>query len=284
MVSTIHFGNFPCCDGHNYVHGPEIESSCDFTTGWHTWTLDWTPNELLYKFDGETMFRHNLNREIKSDYYGSKWTTPFDQYFYVILNVAIGGDFIDGPDPEDTWSYPEAEMWIDSIKITPLEEIVDQSATSCESDPRCENCQDDTEECSGENSYLQYHLLDESYEDLACEPNESMSNGALCGTLKWLCHDPNAQNELNLGEQSVCKDDWGTIGCCYGDDGGESCNRDNLLEDATDIFTYRYSVIDRCGNWKWDAASNDMQLTGDTHVECKAEPTTQPPPTTTTPS
>ena len=278
MQSTIHFGSFPCCDGHNYVHGPDIQSTCDYAAGLHTWTLDWTPNELLYKFDGETMFRHNLNRQIHT-YYGAKWTTPYDEYFHVVLNTAIGGDFVDGPDDSDVWNYPDAEFWIDSVTITPLDDIVNGSLTECASDDRCENCRDDTEECSGEHNYLQYHLLDDSYQEMTCVPDDSKSNTDICGLLKYLCHDPGAQNELNLGEQAVCTTPaWGTIGCCYGSDAGASCDRNALLSDATDIFTYRYNVLDRCGNWKWDAGNNDMHLAGDMEVTCPTMSTT----TTTT--
>ena len=32
------------------------------------------------------------------------------------MNVAVGGDFLDGPDANDIFNYPEAEMWVDWIK------------------------------------------------------------------------------------------------------------------------------------------------------------------------
>ena len=49
MQSTIHYGSFPCCDGHRHTGSPLITSDCDITAGYHKWTLDWTPNELVYK-------------------------------------------------------------------------------------------------------------------------------------------------------------------------------------------------------------------------------------------
>ena len=49
MQSTIHYGSFPCCDGHRHTGSPLITSDCDITTDFHKWTLDWTPNELVYK-------------------------------------------------------------------------------------------------------------------------------------------------------------------------------------------------------------------------------------------
>ena len=77
------------------------------------------------------MWRHNLNTNIHS-YYGNSWTSPFDEHFHLVLNVAIGGWFLDGPDPDDVWTYPEAEMWVDSVTVWPLEYIIDESQTSCE--------------------------------------------------------------------------------------------------------------------------------------------------------
>ena len=50
---------------------------------------------------------------------------PFNNEFYVLLNVAIGGWFLDGPDEDTVWSYPEAELWVDSIKLYDLEEVTD---------------------------------------------------------------------------------------------------------------------------------------------------------------
>ena len=125
---------------------------------WLTWLND-------FKFDDEIMWRHNLNTNIHS-YYGSAWTSPFDEHFHLgvfwnlvfwffgpvlahistkkstksaqvskpvkVLNIAIGGWFLDGPDPDDVWNYPEAEMWVDSVTVWPLEYIIDESQTSCE--------------------------------------------------------------------------------------------------------------------------------------------------------
>ena len=46
---------------------------------------------------------------------------PFDQYFYLILNTAIGGDYLENPKPDTQWNYPDAEMHVDYVKVYPLE-------------------------------------------------------------------------------------------------------------------------------------------------------------------
>ena len=83
-----------------------------------------------------------------------------------------------------------------------------------------------------------------------------------------------------MGEQHVCKDGWETIGCCYTNNGA-GCDRDAVLADATDIYAYRYSIIDRCGNWKWDQGVPDMVLVGDFTATCAIDSTTTTTTTTT---
>ena len=48
---------------------------------------------------------------------------PFDRNFYLILNVAVGGNFLEGPDPWDVWDYPEAEMWVDWVKWYTMDDL-----------------------------------------------------------------------------------------------------------------------------------------------------------------
>jgi len=46
---------------------------------------------------------------------------PFDQYFHLLLNVAIGGDFLDNPTEDTTWNYPDAQMMVDYVKVYQLQ-------------------------------------------------------------------------------------------------------------------------------------------------------------------
>ena len=54
---------------------------------WHTYAVDWTPDALLFKYDGVPMFR--VNRTM-AEHYG-KWS--FDTPEYLILNFALGGAY-----------------------------------------------------------------------------------------------------------------------------------------------------------------------------------------------
>ncbi|CBY09810.1 unnamed protein product [Oikopleura dioica] len=268
MLSTIHFG--PLWPNNQYLHGPNIQSDCDYTTDFHKWTLEWTPNELVYSFDDEVTYIQSLDTVIDS-YYGNNWQQPFDQYFHIILNTAIGGDFVDGPDANDEWSYPEAEFQIDSIKITPFSDIIDPTQTTCESSANCDNCKPDTATCSGTNNYERYKLLSEPVNPVQCTANTAKSKTDLCWGMKWFCHDPNAQIPFNWGSMDVCNGKWETIGCCYSGDNGAGCNQASLSSDVSDLGAKVYEITGECSNRRGqDSSASIIKLGGDLSVSCEA--------------
>jgi beta-glucanase (GH16 family) len=56
-------------------------------TQWHVYAVDWTPNSLVFKYDGVPMFR--VTRPM-AEHYG-KWS--FDTPEYLVLNFALGGAY-----------------------------------------------------------------------------------------------------------------------------------------------------------------------------------------------
>lgn len=69
--------------------------------GWHTIGLDWTPNRLVFWLDSEKVW----------EFEGSE--VP-DEPMYVVMNLAVGGDFPGSPD--NTTEFP-ANFLIDHIRI-----------------------------------------------------------------------------------------------------------------------------------------------------------------------
>ncbi|HTE23910.1 glycoside hydrolase family 16 protein [Flavitalea sp.] len=80
------------------VHGPGYSGETPFVdrfyfpekadvTNWHTYAVDWTPDSLVFKYDGKPMFRVT---KPMVEHYG-KWA--FDNSKFVILNFALGGAF-----------------------------------------------------------------------------------------------------------------------------------------------------------------------------------------------
>ena len=80
------------------VHGPGYSGETPFVnrlyfpknkdvTDWHVYAVDWTPDSLVFKYDGVYMFR--VTRPM-AEHFG-KWS--FDNDKFLILNFALGGAF-----------------------------------------------------------------------------------------------------------------------------------------------------------------------------------------------
>ena len=80
------------------VHGPGYSGETPFVdrlyfpanndvTHWHIYAVDWTPDSLVFKYDGAPVFR--VTRTM-AEHYG-KWT--FENPKYLIFNFALGGAF-----------------------------------------------------------------------------------------------------------------------------------------------------------------------------------------------
>jgi beta-glucanase (GH16 family) len=80
------------------VHGPGYSGETPFVnryyftkdkdvTQWHIYAVDWTPDSLVFKYDGSPMFR--VTKTMTANY--GNWA--FDNNKYLILNFALGGAY-----------------------------------------------------------------------------------------------------------------------------------------------------------------------------------------------
>ena len=79
------------------------------TDGFHKFTLDWDEDNIIYYIDDKEMVRYN--KYDKSDQSHRGW--PFDQNFFIIINMAIGGKF--GGHVDDS-IFPQ-EFIVKDIKV-----------------------------------------------------------------------------------------------------------------------------------------------------------------------
>ena len=91
------------------------------TTEWHTYGVKWTEGKLEYFIDGE--WHHTITEFKNSNSTGSP-NGPFDQNFFLRLNLAIGGNYIDSPwdDPINSVGAANGEgfpatMSIDYVRV-----------------------------------------------------------------------------------------------------------------------------------------------------------------------
>jgi beta-glucanase (GH16 family) len=106
---------------HGTVHGPgysgadgiggayEIDS--DFADDFHVYAIDWDPNAIRWYVDGNHYFTLTPN-----DLNGDEWV--FDHDFFLLLNVAVGGNWPGMPDA--TTEFPQT-MLVDYVRVYTLD-------------------------------------------------------------------------------------------------------------------------------------------------------------------
>jgi beta-glucanase (GH16 family) len=78
--------------------------SGSFSDGYHTFTLDWTPDSLVWSVDAQQVFQAAIEPDMKE----------FLRSFYLILNVAVGGNW--PGDPDGTTLLPQT-MYVDYVRL-----------------------------------------------------------------------------------------------------------------------------------------------------------------------
>ncbi|CAB4607374.1 unannotated protein [freshwater metagenome] len=91
IQSTLHAQGYSGEHGiTGYLQSPEILSE-----KFNTYAIDWRENSIEWFFNGNSYLRFEAG---VADFAGKEW--PFNDYFYLILNQAIGGWFVGEVDPE----------------------------------------------------------------------------------------------------------------------------------------------------------------------------------------
>lgn len=100
--STLHWGPDYYNNRYEYTHFEKVDSEA-FSERFHVYALDWTPDYIKFFIDGNEIgtvappaggFWELGN--LASTGYSNPWEgdskmAPFDQEFYIIINLAVGG-------------------------------------------------------------------------------------------------------------------------------------------------------------------------------------------------
>ena len=97
LYGTIHYGNPHAESQGTYTIKDGKES---FSDDFHTFTCDWEPGKITWYVDG-IKYHEESNWHSTTEGQGTlTYPAPFDQPFYIILNLAVGGSWVGNPNEE----------------------------------------------------------------------------------------------------------------------------------------------------------------------------------------
>ncbi len=107
---TLHYGN-----PHSESQGKYTLEAGSFAEEYHTFSAAWEPGKLSWYVDGNLIHTEN-------DWYSATegqgeltYPAPFDQPFYLILNLAVGGNWPGNPD--ESTNIKDAAFLVDYVKV-----------------------------------------------------------------------------------------------------------------------------------------------------------------------
>ncbi len=113
VSGTLHFGNSYSADrsSYNFPSGQSI-------TNFHVYRLDWTTNSITWLIDGvpyQTQTSWYANIGASSSTYA--YPAPFNVPFFLIMDLAIGGDYLGDPSTNVINPLLPAEMQVDYVRV-----------------------------------------------------------------------------------------------------------------------------------------------------------------------
>lgn len=109
--STLHFG-----EPHKELQGSLKLDKGDFYSQYHTYTCEWEPNAISFYVDGKFVHKESDWFSKKEGFDELTYPAPYDQPFYMILNLAVGGNWPGNPDKTTTFDK-KARMVVDYVKV-----------------------------------------------------------------------------------------------------------------------------------------------------------------------
>lgn len=123
VLGTLHYGaHWP---GNAHTSKDYIFTDNGTIADFHVYAMEWEPGEIRWYIDDHLYQRQNFWWSY-TDAHGRRgvgpvnesdlnpWPAPFDHPFYMILNLAVGGNFLGNPDAKT--AFP-VEMVIDYVRV-----------------------------------------------------------------------------------------------------------------------------------------------------------------------
>ena len=109
--STIHYG-----EPHAEQQGTIVKEGDErFSAKFHEYSVEWEPGEMRFYTDGELVLTVNDWFTAVQGEDDKPYPAPFNQPFFVQMNLAVGGDWPGNPDA--TTDFSKAEFEIDYVRV-----------------------------------------------------------------------------------------------------------------------------------------------------------------------
>ena len=115
---NVHYG-YNDKEGHSHYECETFtaEGQKDFSEDYHVFGLDWEPGLITWYVDGKVAGSTNDWFAGKDETSQLTYPAPFDQNFYVILNLAVGGEWVGYPNQEVVDDMANQSYDIDYVRV-----------------------------------------------------------------------------------------------------------------------------------------------------------------------
>lgn len=111
LHGTLHFG-----EPHTQKQGTYILEDGNFADEFHVFACEWEPGEMRFYVDNELYFTEHEWFTKRNGFDEVTYPAPYDQPFYMILNVAVGGSWVGYPDASTEFGE-NAQMVVDYVRV-----------------------------------------------------------------------------------------------------------------------------------------------------------------------
>ncbi len=111
QYATLHFG-----EPHTMKQKTYNSKGKDFASDFHVFACEWEPGEIRFYVDGNHFFTENKWFTKKQGGTKVPYPAPYNQPFYIILNVAVGGNWPGNPNASTKFDE-RAQMVVDYVRV-----------------------------------------------------------------------------------------------------------------------------------------------------------------------
>jgi hypothetical protein len=113
---TIHYG-YSSGSGHKENQGSKTLSEGTFADEFHVYRVDWDPGKITWYVDDEEVYSTSDWYTGTDDDNQITYPAPFDQDFYIILNLAVGGSWVGYPNDDVYADMNNQTYEVDYVRV-----------------------------------------------------------------------------------------------------------------------------------------------------------------------